>query len=173
VSGPRHELQELLDWLQGVRKRQMFLGFDPSAWTYLYDIPVWYAIHICFVASFSSAAIARPMFTCVWPQGGGQLQWEQRRAGWIACHDRYRAPTRIYILEEDIEAKYWQVCSNRNCIVSVARQQPHQCPIVAYFACAGSWKAGTGNAQESRQKQPAGSVTLKYNQLTECSLAEI
>jgi hypothetical protein len=32
---------------------------------------------------------------------------------------------------------------------------------------------GTGNAQESRQKQPAGSVTLKYNQLTECSLAEI
>jgi hypothetical protein len=103
VSGPRHELQELLDWLQGVRKRQMFLGFDPSAWTYLYDIPVWYAIHICFVASFSSAAIARPMFTCVWPQGGGQLQWEQRRAGWIACHDRYRAPTRIYILEEDIQ----------------------------------------------------------------------
>ena len=40
-SGPRHELQELLAWLAGVRKRQRFLGYAEAECTYLYDIAVW------------------------------------------------------------------------------------------------------------------------------------
>ncbi len=40
-GGPRYELQELLVWLEGVRKIQRFLGFAESELTYLYDIAVW------------------------------------------------------------------------------------------------------------------------------------
>ena len=40
-SGPRHELIELLAWLEGVRKRQRFLGYAESELIYLYDIAVW------------------------------------------------------------------------------------------------------------------------------------
>ena len=40
-GGPRYELQELMVWLEGVRKIQRFLGFVESELTYLYDIAVW------------------------------------------------------------------------------------------------------------------------------------
>jgi hypothetical protein len=56
ISGPRHELGEILEWLVEVRERQAFLGYSPGDQTYLYDIPVWCAFipfHVlaCVVAN--------------------------------------------------------------------------------------------------------------------------
>jgi hypothetical protein len=44
VSGPRHELKTILDWLASVRHRQCLLGYPAREWTYLYDIPVWVVV---------------------------------------------------------------------------------------------------------------------------------
>ena len=37
----RDDALQLLDWLDYVRRRQRFLGFQESELTWLYDIPVW------------------------------------------------------------------------------------------------------------------------------------